>query len=120
MHPLGVPRLGGPHRQLGFQPQHHALAVGVGGPLEGAVLLDAVDHQMRIVIDQGFVNPVGHHLGSPHSPGARQHDCRGPVGGCVEEPVLLAPWDAAPVLRHPGIEELLSQAIQRTRTLQAQ
>ncbi|CFS48502.1 Uncharacterised protein [Mycobacterium tuberculosis] len=62
MNASAVPRSGcrtGAHRQLGFQPEHHPLAVGVlrADQRPG---LDAVEYQVCLRIDQRAIDPVGH------------------------------------------------------------
>ena len=93
------------------KPEHHALAVGVLRTHQRAGL-DAVEHQMGLRVDQRLVDPVRHLLGAPQPVViAGQEDPGGPVGGCVEELVLLAPRDAAAVLGHPRVEELFATAV---------
>jgi hypothetical protein len=68
---------------------------------------------MRLRVDQRFVDPVGHLLGAAQPVVVAREKYRGrTVGRRVEELVLLAPRDAAAVLGHPRVDELITQFLQ--------
>ena len=109
----------GARGELRLQPEHDALAVGVLGAHHRAGL-DAVEHQVGLRVDQGLVDPVRHLLGTPQPVViAGQENAGRPVGRGVEELVLLAPRDAAAVLGHPCVDELVAELLQRTGLLDA-
>lgn len=110
-----MPRFPGAHREFGFQPHDHALAVGVLRAHQRPGF-DAVENQQGFRIQQRLLDPVGHLLRAAQPIAvARQEDSGRAVGRRVEELILLAPRDAAAVLGHPGVYQLVRQLGQRSR-----